>query len=221
MGTFTGSFSKDAATTETYTLSPPDAHPFLLAPDGSTVGSTRSCGGDTFIRATHLPFAGTYRVEIAPDTSGTGTGTVTYYSVTDPAPKLKLNKKPPVAVSLPTPGEIFLGTFAGHAGNEISASETSATCTSRGGHSRPDPTGGPPALPAGAHPSHPSAPSVAQVTAFAGNLHDYPQHSTAYPGWQVSYTSSVGVIRLPVGYNEAQPIDAGVYLLAHPDDAAG
>jgi hypothetical protein len=81
--------------------------------------------------------------------------------------------------------------------------------------------GGPTDMQAAVHAYNPSDTYVATVTAFAENLRDDPQRYNAYHGWQVFYSSSVGAVRLPVGYSEAQPIDAAGYLLAHPDDAAG
>lgn len=81
--------------------------------------------------------------------------------------------------------------------------------------------GGPADMQAALHAYNPSDTYVATVTAFAENMRDNPQLYNAYHEWQVFYSSSAGVIRLPVGYNQAQPIDAAAYLLGHPDDAAG
>ena len=71
------------------------------------------------------------------------------------------------------------------------------------------------------HQYNPSDSYVATVTAFAENMRDNPQLYAAYHEWQVFYTSSAGTIRLPIGYSQAQPIDAAAYLADHPDDAAG
>jgi hypothetical protein len=51
-------------------------------------------------------------------------------------------------------------------------------------------------------------------------MRDNPQLYAAYRQWQVFYSTSAGTIRLPVGYSEAQPIDAAAYLAAHPENAA-
>jgi hypothetical protein len=39
-----------------------------------------------------------------------------------------------------------------------------------------------------------------------------------YHAWQVFVATSVGPIRLPVGFTAAEPIDAATYLAAHPSD---
>ena len=74
-------------------------------------------------------------------------------------------------------------------------------------------------MPAALHEYNPNDTYVATVTAFAENLRDNPQLFAAYRQWQVFYGSSAGTIRLPVGYSQAQPIDAATYLAAHPENA--
>ncbi len=81
--------------------------------------------------------------------------------------------------------------------------------------------GGPGDMQAALHAYNPSDTYVATVTAFAENMRDNPLLFNAYHEWQVFYSSSAGVIRLPIGYNQPQPIDAAAYLVDHPDDAAG
>ncbi len=81
------------------------------------------------MKATLLPFAGTYTFQIVPDGSGTGTGTLTYYSITDQVATLKLNAAKTTAVTLSTPGQLFLGTFTGQPGNEISVAVSAAAFT--------------------------------------------------------------------------------------------
>lgn len=80
-------------------------------------------------------------------------------------------------------------------------------------------SGGPADMAAALHGYNPNDSYVATVTAFAENMRDNPQLYNAYRQWQVFYTSSAGTIRLPVGYNQAQPIDAATYLVEHPGDA--
>jgi membrane-bound lytic murein transglycosylase B len=80
--------------------------------------------------------------------------------------------------------------------------------------------GGPADMQAALHAYNPNDTYVATVTAFAENMRDNPQLFSSYHEWQVFYSSSAGVIRLPIGYSEAQPIGAADYLLIHPDDAA-
>lgn len=81
-------------------------------------------------------------------------------------------------------------------------------------------SGGPADMQAALNRYNPSTSYVAIVTAFADNMRDNPQLYAAYHQWQVFYTSSAGTIRLPVGYNETQPINAVAYLAEHPSDAA-
>jgi hypothetical protein len=71
------------------------------------------------------------------------------------------------------------------------------------------------------HEYNPNDSYVATVTAFAENMRDNPQLYNAYREWQVFYPSAVGTIRLPIGYDEPQPIDAAAYLADHPGDLAG
>ncbi len=80
-------------------------------------------------------------------------------------------------------------------------------------------SGGPGDMPAALHEYNPNDSYVATVTAFAENMRDNPQLYNAYREWQVFYASSVGPIRLPVGYSQPQPIDAATYLVDHPADA--
>ena len=80
-------------------------------------------------------------------------------------------------------------------------------------------SGGPADMPAALHDYNPNDTYVATVTAFAENMHDNPQLYNAYHAWQVFYTTSAGTVRLPIGYSEAQPIDAADYLADHPADA--
>jgi hypothetical protein len=71
------------------------------------------------------------------------------------------------------------------------------------------------------HEYNPNDSYVATVTAFAENMRDNPQLYHAYREWQVFYASAVGTIRLPIGYDEAQALDAATYVADHPDDLAG
>ncbi len=80
-------------------------------------------------------------------------------------------------------------------------------------------SGGPSNMQAALHAYNPNDSYVATVTAFAENMRDNPQLFNAYREWQVFYTTSAGTIRLPIGYSQAQPIDAAAYLADHPDDA--
>ncbi len=69
-------------------------------------------------------------------------------------------------------------------------------------------SGGPADMQAALHDYNPNDTYVATVTAFAENMRDNPQLYSAYHEWQVFYSSSAGTVRLPVGYDQPQPIDA-------------
>jgi hypothetical protein len=79
--------------------------------------------------------------------------------------------------------------------------------------------GGPDDMQAALYQYNPNGTYVATVTAFAENMRDSPQRYAAYREWQVFYGTSAGTVRLPVGYSQAQPIEAAAYLAEHPDDA--
>jgi membrane-bound lytic murein transglycosylase B len=79
--------------------------------------------------------------------------------------------------------------------------------------------GGPGDMHAALHTYNPNDSYVATVTAFAENMRDNPRLFNAYREWQVFYSTSAGTVRLPIGYSQAQPIDAAAYLADHPDDA--
>ena len=80
-------------------------------------------------------------------------------------------------------------------------------------------SGGPADMQAALNEYNPSASYIATVTAFAENMRDNPQLYSAYREWQVFYASSAGTVRLSIGYNATQPIDAAAYLAEHPGDA--
>jgi hypothetical protein len=80
-------------------------------------------------------------------------------------------------------------------------------------------SGGPDDMQAALNQYNPNAGYVATVTAFADNLRNNPNLYAGYHEWQVYFASSVGSIRLPVGYSQSQPIDAATYFANHPEDA--
>ncbi len=61
---------------------------------------------------------------------------------------------------------------------------------------------------------------VGAVTAYASNLMADPLAYRGYHAWEVYVVSSVGTVRLPVGYASDVPVDALEYVRTHPDDAA-
>ena len=81
-------------------------------------------------------------------------------------------------------------------------------------------SGGPADMQAAVHQYNPNDGYVAVVTAYAENLRDVPALYAGYHAFQVFSSTSAGTVRLPVGYAEAQPIDAATYLSDHPEDAA-
>jgi hypothetical protein len=58
------------------------------------------------------------------------------------------------------------------------------------------------------------------VTAYAESLRDEPELYTGYHAFQVFFGSSVGTVRLPVGYAETAPVDAAEFLATNPQHAA-
>ena len=61
---------------------------------------------------------------------------------------------------------------------------------------------------------------VAVVTAYAESLREEPELYPGYHAFQVFFGTSIGTVRLPVGYAQTAPIEAAEYLASNPDDAA-
>lgn len=80
--------------------------------------------------------------------------------------------------------------------------------------------GAPADMPAALFQYNPNESYVAVVTAYAENMRDVPSLYDGYHAFQVFYSTSAGTVRLPVGFTQAQPVDAAAYLADHPDDAA-
>ncbi len=127
-GTFTGAVGQTVSVDMPNPSFTSCINMFLIAPNGTTLTSARNCGGDAFVKATHLPFMGTYTFQIVPDGSGTGTGTLTYYSITNQTPALSAGVGS--AVNLSTPGEQFAGTFTGAVGQTVSVDMPNPSFTS-------------------------------------------------------------------------------------------
>lgn len=62
-----------------------------------------------------------------------------------------------------------------------------------------------------------SARYVNAVTAYAKVLEADPAAYAGYHAWDVYFLSAAGLIRMPVGYNEAEPVDAAEWIVANPD----
>ena len=56
------------------------------------------------------------------------------------------------------------------------------------------------------------------VTSYAANLRANPETLAGYHAWQIFFGTTAGVVRIPVGYNTAEPISAEQYLAANPAD---
>jgi membrane-bound lytic murein transglycosylase B len=67
---------------------------------------------------------------------------------------------------------------------------------------------------------NPSRAYLQAVTSYAEVMRLDERAYRGYHAWQVFVTTSVGSIRLPVGFTAAEPIDAATYLAAHPADRA-
>ena len=59
---------------------------------------------------------------------------------------------------------------------------------------------------------------VAAIKAYAGNMAADERAYLGYHAWQVFYASSAGDVRLPVGYERHEPVDAAAYVATHPED---
>ena len=57
---------------------------------------------------------------------------------------------------------------------------------------------------------------VDAVTAYATVLETDPAAYAGYHAWDVYFLSSAGLIRMPVGYNEAEPVDAATWIASNP-----
>jgi len=62
-----------------------------------------------------------------------------------------------------------------------------------------------------------SARYVNAVTAYANVLKADPAAYAGYHAWDVYFLSAAGLIRMPVGYTEAEPVDAAEWIAANPD----
>jgi len=62
-----------------------------------------------------------------------------------------------------------------------------------------------------------SARYVNAVTAYANVLEADPDAYAGYHAWDVYFLSAAGLVRMPVGYNEAEPVDAAEWIAANPD----
>ena len=57
---------------------------------------------------------------------------------------------------------------------------------------------------------------VQAVRAYADVMADDPEAYYGYHGWEVYFLSSAGLVLLPVGYEQAEPVDAAGWLASNP-----
>jgi hypothetical protein len=58
---------------------------------------------------------------------------------------------------------------------------------------------------------------VGAITAYATVMSEDPLAYRGYHGWEVMYRSTAGVVHIPVGYEETEPIPADVWVADNPD----
>jgi len=58
---------------------------------------------------------------------------------------------------------------------------------------------------------------VRAVRAYADTLAAAPGRYYGYHAWEVLFLSSVGLLRIPQGYRQTEPVDAATWLTQHPD----
>jgi YD repeat-containing protein len=98
----------------------------LLRPDGSTQASIPSCGGSVFLDRQTLSMTGTYTLMLDPVEWHTGNATVSVYTVIDVTGPIVPNGGG-VPVSITAPGQNARLTFAGAAGQVVTASTSNNT----------------------------------------------------------------------------------------------
>ena len=99
----------------------------VLNPDGSTLATVNMCSGTGFIDAVTLPTTGTYTVVFNPNGSETGTATLTLYLFADVTGTLTSGT--PTTVNITYPGQNWIYTFSGAAGQSASVNVTNWTVT--------------------------------------------------------------------------------------------
>jgi hypothetical protein len=100
----------------------------ILAPGGSSLGSTDFCGqGSLFANPLTLPTTGTYTLVIAPYNGGTGSTNVTLYLFSEQTGAITPNSSVPVSFITNTPGQDDQLTFSGNQGQQVTAQITNST----------------------------------------------------------------------------------------------
>ena len=109
-GTFTGCLSFTAR---------------IVNPDGTTLGSSSSCGSSAFLDSLTLPANGTYTVVIDPQGTTTGSANVLLSTFTDITGTITAGT--PITVTTTTAGQNARYTFSGTAGLQISVTVSNST----------------------------------------------------------------------------------------------
>ena len=81
-------------------------------------------------------------------------------------------------------------------------------------------SGAPQDMRAALYQYNPNVSYVVAVTATAENLRERPALFFGYYGWQVFFATSAGDVRLPLGYEQAAPIDAADFVRTNPQHLA-
>ncbi|MGH9204533.1 MAG: hypothetical protein ACRD2A_25170, partial [Vicinamibacterales bacterium] len=102
----------------------------IRKPDGATLVSTTVSTSGGFIDTNTLADAGTYTILIDPSGSNTGNVTLTLYDVPADASVGATIDGAPVTVTVSTPGEGVLVTFAGAANQHVAINLTAVTISS-------------------------------------------------------------------------------------------
>jgi lipid-binding SYLF domain-containing protein len=99
----------------------------ILKPDGTTLGSTGTCGSSAFIDSMTVPTTGTYTVLVDPGGTATGSVTLQLNTFSDISGTITIGT--PLTVTTTGAGQNARYTFSATAGQQISLTMTSSTYT--------------------------------------------------------------------------------------------
>jgi YD repeat-containing protein len=97
----------------------------ILKQDGSSLGSSNTCGSTLYIDAVTLPFSGTYTVLVDPQGSSTGSATLLLSAFNDVTGTITPGT--PLTATTTFAGQNALYTFSGSAGQQVSLNITNST----------------------------------------------------------------------------------------------
>jgi YD repeat-containing protein len=108
---------------------------YIKKPDGTTlVSSAYISSGGAYIDVQALPVAGTYTILVDPQTTNTGSVTLTLYNVPNDITGAITPGGPAVTTTFVTPGQNAQLTFSGAAGQRVSLRITGVTLTGGNGY---------------------------------------------------------------------------------------